>query len=54
MRLGFSEEEQCMRFFCFQLDPGQLRAALFDDATTPLAQELVPDTPPLTSIEAIL
>lgn len=38
----------------FQLDPGQLRAALFADATAPLAQELVPDTPPQASIEAML
>ena len=43
-----------MRFFCFQLDPGQLRAALFADATAPLARELVPDTPPQASIEAML
>jgi pimeloyl-ACP methyl ester carboxylesterase len=38
----------------FQLDPGQLRAALFADATAPLAHELVPDTPPPESIEAML
>lgn len=38
----------------FQLDPTQLRAALFADATAPLAHELVPDTPPPESIEAML
>jgi pimeloyl-ACP methyl ester carboxylesterase len=38
----------------FQLDPGQLRAALFADATAPLAHELVPDTPPPESIVAML
>jgi pimeloyl-ACP methyl ester carboxylesterase len=38
----------------FQLDPAQTRAALFADATTPLAHELVPDTPPAESIEAML
>jgi pimeloyl-ACP methyl ester carboxylesterase len=38
----------------FQLDPGQTRAALFADATAPLAHELVPDVPPPESIEAML
>jgi pimeloyl-ACP methyl ester carboxylesterase len=38
----------------FQLDPAQTRAALFADATTPLAHELVPDMPPAESIEAML
>jgi pimeloyl-ACP methyl ester carboxylesterase len=38
----------------FQLDPAQMRGALFGDATAPLARELVPDTPPLESIEAML
>jgi pimeloyl-ACP methyl ester carboxylesterase len=38
----------------FQLDPAQTRAALFADATAPLAHELVPDTPPSESIEAML
>jgi pimeloyl-ACP methyl ester carboxylesterase len=38
----------------FQLDPAQLRAVLFADATAPLAHELVPDTPPPESIEAML
>jgi pimeloyl-ACP methyl ester carboxylesterase len=37
----------------FQLDPARMRAALFGDATTPLAHELVPDTPPQESIEAM-
>jgi pimeloyl-ACP methyl ester carboxylesterase len=38
----------------FQLDPAQLRAALFADATAPLAYELVPDTPLPETIEAML
>jgi pimeloyl-ACP methyl ester carboxylesterase len=38
----------------FQLDPAQLRAALFADPTAPLAHELVPDSPPPESIEAML
>jgi pimeloyl-ACP methyl ester carboxylesterase len=38
----------------FQLDPAQLRAALFADATSPLAHELVPDTPSQESIEPML
>jgi pimeloyl-ACP methyl ester carboxylesterase len=38
----------------FQLNPAQTRAALFADATAPLAHELVPDTPPPESIEAML
>jgi pimeloyl-ACP methyl ester carboxylesterase len=38
----------------FQLNPAQMRAALFADATAPLAHELVPDTPPPESIEAML
>lgn len=37
----------------FQLDPGQMRAALFGDATAPLAHELVPDIPPQESLEAM-
>jgi pimeloyl-ACP methyl ester carboxylesterase len=36
----------------FLLDPARMRAALFGDATTPLARELVPDTPPQESMEA--
>ncbi|MDQ3830837.1 MAG: alpha/beta hydrolase [Candidatus Tectomicrobia bacterium] len=38
----------------FQLEPARVRAALFADATTALAHELVPDTPPPESIEAML
>jgi pimeloyl-ACP methyl ester carboxylesterase len=38
----------------FQLDPAQLRAAIFADARSPLACELVPDIPPQESIEAML
>jgi pimeloyl-ACP methyl ester carboxylesterase len=38
----------------FQLTPAQTRAALFSDATAPLAHELVPDTPPPESTEAML
>jgi pimeloyl-ACP methyl ester carboxylesterase len=38
----------------FQLDVQQLRAALFADATAPLAHDLVPDTPARESVEAIL
>jgi pimeloyl-ACP methyl ester carboxylesterase len=38
----------------FQLDPAQVRATLFADATTSLAYELVPDAPPSESIEAML
>ena len=38
----------------FQLDPAQTRAALFADATAPLAHELVPDAPPPESIEGML
>jgi pimeloyl-ACP methyl ester carboxylesterase len=38
----------------FQLDPGRLRAALFAEATAPLAHELVPDTPPRESVEDML
>jgi pimeloyl-ACP methyl ester carboxylesterase len=38
----------------FQLDPAQVRAVLFADATTSLAYELVPDAPPPESIEAML
>jgi pimeloyl-ACP methyl ester carboxylesterase len=38
----------------FQLAVGQVRAALFADATAPLAHELVPETPPQESIEAML
>jgi pimeloyl-ACP methyl ester carboxylesterase len=38
----------------FQLDPAQLRAALFADTTTPLAHELAPDVPPPESIESML
>src|ERR671923_2650270 len=38
----------------FQLNPAQTRAALFADATAPLAHELVPDAPPPESIEAML
>jgi pimeloyl-ACP methyl ester carboxylesterase len=38
----------------FMLDPAQTRAALFGDAAAPLAHELVPDTPPQASIEAML
>jgi pimeloyl-ACP methyl ester carboxylesterase len=38
----------------FQLEVAQLRAALFADPTTPLAHELLPDTPPSESIEAML
>jgi pimeloyl-ACP methyl ester carboxylesterase len=38
----------------FQCDPAQMRAAIFADADAPLAHELVPDTPPPESIEAML
>jgi pimeloyl-ACP methyl ester carboxylesterase len=38
----------------FRLNPAQTRAALVADATAPLAHELVPDTPPPESIEAML
>jgi pimeloyl-ACP methyl ester carboxylesterase len=38
----------------FQLDPAQVRAALFADVTAPLASELVPDAPPPEAIEAML
>ena len=38
----------------FQLDAAQLRAALFADATLPVAHELVPDVPAPESIEAML
>ena len=38
----------------FQLDAAQQRAALFADATSPMAHELVPDVPPSESIEAML
>jgi pimeloyl-ACP methyl ester carboxylesterase len=38
----------------FQLDPAQMRAAIFAEATAPLARELVPDAPPPESIEAML
>ena len=38
----------------FQLDPAQLRAALFADPTTPWAHELVPDVPAPESIESML
>jgi len=38
----------------FQLEIAQLRAALFADPTTPLAHELLADTPPSESIEAML
>jgi pimeloyl-ACP methyl ester carboxylesterase len=38
----------------FQLDPVRTRAALFANATAPLAYELVPDVPPPESIEAML
>ena len=38
----------------FQLDPARTRAALFADATVPLAHELVPDTPSPESIEGML
>jgi pimeloyl-ACP methyl ester carboxylesterase len=37
-----------------QLDPARTRGALFADATTPLAHEVVPDTPPPESIEPML
>jgi pimeloyl-ACP methyl ester carboxylesterase len=36
----------------FQLDPTQVRTAIFADAMAPLARELVPDIPPRESIEA--
>ena len=38
----------------FQLEPAQLRAVLFAAATTTLAHEVAPDTPPAESIEAML
>jgi pimeloyl-ACP methyl ester carboxylesterase len=38
----------------FQLDAAQTRAALFVDPNAPLAHELMPDTPPSESIEAML
>jgi pimeloyl-ACP methyl ester carboxylesterase len=38
----------------FQLDSGQVRAALFADPASALAQVLVPDTPPQESITAML
>jgi pimeloyl-ACP methyl ester carboxylesterase len=38
----------------FQLEPAQVRAALFADATAALAHELVPDVPPQEAIEAML
>jgi pimeloyl-ACP methyl ester carboxylesterase len=38
----------------FQLDPGQVRAAVFADPASALAQALVPDTPPQASITAML
>jgi pimeloyl-ACP methyl ester carboxylesterase len=37
----------------FQLEPKQMRATLFADTTGALAHELVPDTPPQETIEAI-
>jgi pimeloyl-ACP methyl ester carboxylesterase len=38
----------------FQLDGEQMRVALFADPASPLAHDLVPDTPPQESIEAML
>jgi pimeloyl-ACP methyl ester carboxylesterase len=38
----------------FQLEPAQVRAALFADATTAMAHELVPDAPPSEAVEAML
>jgi pimeloyl-ACP methyl ester carboxylesterase len=38
----------------FQLDVEQMRAALFAAPMSPLAHDLVPDTPPQESIEAML
>jgi pimeloyl-ACP methyl ester carboxylesterase len=38
----------------FQLDPAQVRAAIFADAMAPPARELVPDMPSQESIEAML
>ena len=38
----------------FQLEPAQVRAALFADAATALAHEFVPEAPPPEAIEAML
>ena len=38
----------------FRLDVERMRAALFADATAPLAHDLVPHTPPREAIEAML